>query len=181
MVGFPFPFCNDFKNSPNMGCSISQWNSLLLYVKPFAKGWLEFLGAVWRKNLALALYSIGRDFNQIMQLWFLRFLWYEFSNLFFFLFHMYLVMFYHPFMIISNWMLLSMRGRIHVIFPALWKHSCSVCFLLFEKEFISYSLFSLSTVFPLHNISIFLAKLGMSLSHLHILHNYKNEHMKHEN
>ena len=102
--------------------------------------------------------------NENMQLWFMRFMWHEFSICFLFLLHMYFVMFYRPFIIISSWMLLSDRGRIQ--FTALpWKSIHTLCVSFCLKRIHVYALFILSTVFPLHIISMWLLNFLPILPH----------------
>jgi len=95
-------------------------------------------GSFWEqcggKNPALSLYSFGQEINKMMQLWFKRSLWYGFSKCVSSLFHMYLVMFTVSFIITSNWMLLSMRGRIQLFALPCESVQVLCVFLLFEKD-----------------------------------------------
>lgn len=69
---------------------------------------------MWKKTQWFIVY-FGQEINKMMQLWFMRFMWYEFSICFFFLFHAYPIMFYSSLIIISSWMFLSKKGRIQFI------------------------------------------------------------------
>ena len=55
----------------------------------------SFIVQLWQRN------------NGRMQLWFIRSLWCDFRECFFFLSHMYLVMFFISFIIVSSWKLLQ--------------------------------------------------------------------------
>ena len=111
------------------------------------------MGEVWRKN---SLYSFWQGFNEKIQLWLLRFLWCGFSICLFFCFIGSLLCFTFHFIIISNWVLLSEKGRIQ--FTALpWEGIPVLCFLLFDKD-STISLVNLSAVFSLHIISKLNAK-----------------------
>ena len=70
--------------------------------------------------------TVWQRINEMMQLWFMRFMWCEFGISVFLLFHMCLVMFYISIIIISSWMLLSKKGRIQ--FTALpWESGHVMC------------------------------------------------------
>ena len=57
MVGFSFPVCNDLKKIPQLWVDpISDSEAYLLYEKPFAEGWWEFLGNDGRETQLLTVH-----------------------------------------------------------------------------------------------------------------------------
>ena len=53
MVGFPFPVCNDLKTPQLWFVPFPNGKVYLLYEKPFANGWLYFLGDYGRETQLL--------------------------------------------------------------------------------------------------------------------------------
>lgn len=99
-----------------------------------------------RKRIELLLYSFDRDFNEKIQLWLLRFLWYDIWHMFLLCLILSLLCLLFHCIIISRWMLLSRRPESSLLLCPGGAFSVCVSSSVWEG-FIIYALFGLSTVF----------------------------------